>query len=332
MCRFNKILLAIAITFTLTTCSLVCYAKKKPHLEKVSLFLKWSHQAQFAGYYYADKAGFYEKQKLKVKIHPGIINLSTYAFINKIVRTPRAFGIASADQILVARAHHIPVVAIAAIYQQTPCVIASLKESNITKPIDLIGKKIGLLYGTDNELIYRAILNSVGIDRKQITEVPIQSFDAVQYLQTGSVDAIMAYSINEPLALREMGKSTNVILPAYFGINLYSDTLFTSENNLKYHPALVRKFVQASIQGWQAAIANREQALDYTIEYDQNLHREHEKAMLDASIQFIDPNSTKLGTMTPEMWKALDDLLYKQHFIKKPLNNIGEVFTNEFVE
>ena len=39
--------------------------------DKVSIRLKWLHQAQFAGYYVAKEKGFYKDEKLDVTINPG---------------------------------------------------------------------------------------------------------------------------------------------------------------------------------------------------------------------------------------------------------------------
>jgi NitT/TauT family transport system substrate-binding protein len=39
--------------------------------EKVSVRLKWLHQAQFAGYYVAKEKGFYKEEGLDVTINPG---------------------------------------------------------------------------------------------------------------------------------------------------------------------------------------------------------------------------------------------------------------------
>ena len=57
--------------------------------------------------------------------------------------------------------------------------------------------------------------------------------------------------------------STSSSLPDY-GVDLYADTLFTTEKMLKEQPELVKKFVAATVQGWTDAVADPEEAAQIT--------------------------------------------------------------------
>src|ERR1700692_2488818 len=67
--------------------------------------LKWTHQAQFAGFYTADQKGFYRDAGLQVKINPGG---SDFPAVQMVVGGGEQFGGTGADQILLARAKGVP--------------------------------------------------------------------------------------------------------------------------------------------------------------------------------------------------------------------------------
>ena len=75
------------------------------------------------------------------------------------------------------------------------------------------------------------------------------------------------YLINEVLAAKEKGFDVNVVSPPDYGIDLYADTLFTTEKMLKEKPDVVRKFVAATLKGWSSAIAAPEEAAQITVKY-----------------------------------------------------------------
>ena len=324
MKKLVPILIIIAVVIV-GAILLVQSNKQSGKSEEISIRLKWLNQAQFAGFYYADKAGYYKAEGLDVVLHAGGLD---FPAIQLVAAGSDDFGVAGADQILLAREKGVPIVAIASIYRQTPLVLFSLKESNIAKPSDLVGKKVGIKYGQDEELIYRATLNAAGVDQKSINEVPIK-YD-LSLLLNKNVDAMLGYSINEPFKIQEQGKETNLIYPADYGVHFYSDTLFTAEKMIQENPELVRKVVAASIRGWEEALSNPQQAVTYTLQYSDKLTRGHETKMMNASIPLVKPDNNPVGFMNRVVWEAMQDLLLKQGFMKQAVD-INKAFTTEFL-
>lgn len=294
-------------------------------LENISVRLKWSHQSQFAGFYYAVKEGYYKKAGLNVTLNAGGID---FPAIQMVANGIDQFGISSPDQILLAREKGIPVVAIATIYQQTPAVIMSFKEANITKLSDLIGKKIGIIKGSDDEVIYRMELRKANIDANKIIEIPYKH-DQTLFLNK-TLDAILAYSTNGAPTIKALGKEINLIYPIDYGIYFYSDTLFTTEKMIKEHPDLVRKFVQATLKGWQAAIKNQQRAISYTLEYDNKLSQNIETEKFKSSIPLITFKHSSIGSMKKEMWEHMQQDLLHFGFMHQAIN-IDQAFTTKFL-
>jgi ABC-type nitrate/sulfonate/bicarbonate transport system substrate-binding protein len=281
----------------------------------VTLRLKWFNQAQFAGFYVAKEKGDYKAAGLDVNIQPGGPD---FPAVQMVTGGNEQFGVTGADQILIARSKGVPVVAVAVIYRRNPFVLFSLQKSGIKTPVDWVGKKVGLKIGGNEELIYRAVLAKAKIDNSKLTEIPVK-FDLAPLL-TGAIDVWPGYLINEVLAAQEQGFPVNIVAPSDYGIDLYADTLFTTETMLKSKPDVVRKFVAATLKGWNAAIAAPEEAAKITLKNGDKLTYEHELAMVKASVPLLKPDAKAVGFMDAVGWTSAQKLLIDAGFQKQPVD------------
>ena len=323
-----KITSFIVFLFFLTLSAIWFLCSQKESFEfknqNISLRLKWINQAQFSGFFIADRKGFYEEKGLNVKIEAGGPNISP---IQMVVSGANDFGIVGADQIILAREKGIPIVAIGVIYKETPESLISLKEKNIILPKDLIGKKIAVIYGND-EVLYNSFLSKQKIDRSILKEVP--QIPDVSQLLTNQVDVKMAYEMNDPVLLQIKGKETNIIRFRDYGVDFYADTLFTTENMIKNHPDIVKKFVKASFKGWDYSINNPNETIDEVMDVNPNLNKEAQLGYLLSSIPIITKNE-KLGFSDKNIWENMQKELISQKMMINPID-IDKTFTNDFLE
>lgn len=290
--------------------------------DALTLRLKWLHQAQFAGFYVAKDKGYYAAAGLDVSIQPGG---SDFPAIQMVAGGSEQFGVTGADQVLIARSKGVPVVAIAVIYRENPFVLFALKSSGITKASQFGGRNVGLKIGGSEELLYRAVLASAGVDKKALHEVPVK-FDLTPLL-TGQVDVWPGYLINEVIAVQEKGFDVTVIRPTDYGVAMYADTLFTTERMLKEKPEVVRKFVAATIHGWSDAVGDAQGAAHATIKFGNKLDYDHELAMMKASIPLIKPDDEPIGSSKLAEWDALQTKLIEAGFQKTKVD-VSKAFTN----
>ena len=291
--------------------------------EAVTLRLKWLNQAQFAGFYLAREKGLYASEGLNVNVQPGGPD---FPAVQMVTGGNEQFGVTGADQILIARSKGVPVVALAVIYRRNPFVLFSLGKSGIKSPADYAGKKVGVKIGGNEELIYRAVLAKANVDKSTLTEVPVK-FDMTPLL-SGAVDVWPGYLINEVLAAKEKGFDVNVVYPSDYGIDLYADTLFTTEAVLRDKPELVKKFVAATLKGWNEAIAAPEEAAKATLKYGDKLTYDHELAIMKASLALLKPDDKPVGFMDEAGWGAAQTLLLAAGFQKQPVD-LAKVFVRE---
>jgi NitT/TauT family transport system substrate-binding protein len=294
--------------------------------EAVTVRLKWFNQAQFAGFYVAQQNGYYKAAGLDVNIQPGGPD---FPAVQMVTGGSEQFGVTGADQILIARSKGVPIVALAVIFRRNPFVLFSLAKSGIKAPSDYVGKNIGVKIGGNEELIYRAVLAKAGVDKTKLNEIPVK-FDITPLL-AGAVDVWPGYLINEVLAAKEKGFDVSVVSPPDYGIDLYADTLFTTEKMLKEKPDIVRKFVAATLKGWTGAIAAPEEAAQITVKYGSKLTYDHELAMMKASLPLLKPDAQPVGWMEAANWSATQKLLVDAGFQKTPVD-IDKAFTVEFLK
>ena len=221
--------------------------------DKLVLQLPWHHQFQFAGYYMAEEQGYYRDAGLSVEIHDITQGSNP---IEGVLSGRVDFGV-SGPGLIVERSQGKPVVAVASIFQQSPIVFLSLEQSGIRKPADLIGKKVMLSPGYQSLPLLALLLQEKLLDKIERLET---SFD-YHSLLNGQTDVFNGYSSNEPNQLEAQGYATNIIDPAEYGINFYGDTLFTSETFIQKHPEVTESFRQASLRGWEYAVAHPDAAI-----------------------------------------------------------------------
>ncbi|WP_105166663.1 ABC transporter substrate-binding protein [Pseudoalteromonas sp. T1lg23B] len=277
--------------------------------EHVVLQLKWEHQFQFAGYYMAKEKGFYEQAGLDVTIVPADPNNPDTQF--KVLAGQAHFGITHSG-ILQARMQGKPLVALAAVLQSSPYCWMVKESSNIYTPADFINKRVSYLGKAENaELV--VMLQQAGVN---VAQLPLYSgLYPLRDFQNGLFDALQVYITNEPFQMRQAGVATRQICPKQYGINVYGDILFTSENVIEQKPEMVEKFRQASLKGWRYAMLNMNESIDVIrSQYNPDKSKVQLAYEADAMRPFITQAGIPIGSMSEIRWQWIAQLYnYEPH-------------------
>jgi signal transduction histidine kinase/FixJ family two-component response regulator len=267
---------------------------------QVVLQLAWLHQFQFAGYYAALDKGFYREAGFDVTLLPGKPGLST---VDEVLSGRAEYG-TSRSEILLHRLHGKPVVALASIFQHSSNIL--LAKSGINSPQDMIGLRVMLLNNNDDNAEYFAMLRNEGVSLDQIKR--ISSTFNVNDLIDGNTDVFNAYITNEPYFLQEKGIPMSIINPITYGIDFYGDGLFTSEQELRDNPDDVKAFREASLRGWEYAMAHTEEIIDLILKtYQVEKSREHLQFEAEAIRKLMLPRFIEVGLMNPGRWRHMAD-------------------------
>jgi len=300
-------------------------AMKEP-VDEVTVQLAWKHQAQFAGFYAADRNGFYEDENIQATLRPRLC--PTFDVISSVVKGAADFGVIHGAGLIAARSKKLPVTAIASIYQSYPLSFISLKKKGIIHPLDFVGRSIRELSPGGTSVIFNMLLKKYKIDAQDINFIRID-YDLDRFF-SGEIDIWASYTTNQVLVARQKGVEINQIKPDDFGINMMGDTLFTSDMILNTNPDLVLRFVRATLRGWQWAVEHPEVAAKMALQFDSKLNPAHQVAIMKGSIPYIQ-TAGHIGMMDGKVWEEMYNAILEQGVIEKPLN-LNAVYTNTFVK
>ncbi len=291
--------------------------------ETIHLQLRWHHQFQFAGYYAALENGYYKKAGLDVIIHKGTPEKMP---VKEVLNDHAQYGVANSE-LLLERLRGAPLVALAAIYQHSPSVLLARKESKIRSPDDLIGKKVMML-GRYVDADFIAMFSNENLDINDIHIIP-SSFE-IQDLIDGKVDAFNSYISNEPYYLRQRGVEFTILNPRNYGVDFYSDILFTTEAEIKQHPERVKAFLEASLDGWRYAMAHPQEVIDLLLnKYKVTKSREHLEFEAEAMHSLILPDLMELGHMNPWRWQHMAGTFVQAGMVENDHLLRGFIYTPE---
>lgn len=278
--------------------------------ESLHLQLRWHHQFQFAGYYAALEKGYYKKAGLNVTIHNGTPEKMP---VKEVLQGHAQYGVANSE-LLLERLRGAPLVALAAIFQHSPSVLLARKDAEILSPDDLIGKKVMMLDRyVDADFI--AMFSNENLDIKDINIIP-SSFE-IKDLIDGKVDAFNSYISNEPYYLLQNGIEFTIINPRNYGVDFYSDILFTTEDEIKQHPERVKAFRQASLEGWYYAMNHPQEIIDLLLnKYKVTKSRNHLEFEAEAIRSLIISDLIDLGHMNPWRWRYMAETFVQAGMVK----------------
>lgn len=273
----------------------------QPAESVVHLQLRWHHQFQFAGYYAALEKGFYQDAGLDVRIHAGAPGRTP---VGEVLAGRAQYGEANSE-LLYQRLQGAPLVALAAIFQHSPSVLLTRRDSGIRSPQELAGKRVMLIGDVTDADLY-AMFQNEGIDPGSVRIQP-SSYD-IDDLVHGRTDAFNSYLTNEPFHLEQQQIEYNVLEPRRYGIDFYSDVLFTTEQELRDHPERVHAFRAASLRGWHYALEHPQEIIDLLLEkYGVDKSRAHLEYEAAAMRGLIMPELVSIGHMNPGRWRHMAD-------------------------
>lgn len=294
--------------------------------DKVSLRLAWLLNVQGAGYVMAKEKGFYADAGLDVDILPGGPNINSTALVATGANT---FGTNDSGQVIFGKAEGMDLVIVAACFQKYPGGVLSLEKTGIKTPKDLEGKT--LAYNEGGPWAFtQAMLAKEGVDMSKVKAVVAMGNEI---LMNGNVDAKTAFIVNEPISVELAGFKTATLAPADYGVNAYAEAIFTAKDFAEKNPDVVKRFVAATVKGWDYALAHQDEAVAAVLKLGEQLDPEQQKRQLALQKDFIvSPFTEKNGTcaFSGDTIKETQEVLLKYGGLKAPIA-IDEVYSTAFL-
>jgi NitT/TauT family transport system substrate-binding protein len=284
----------------------------------VRLQLQWTPQAQFAGYFAADKQGYYKAENLTVEFLPGGPTIAPHT-VGSASNGPE-FTISWVPKVLEAREAGSDLVDIAQVFQRSGTLSVTWKDSGITDPCGFAGKKVGVWdFGNEYEVTAGALacgltpgLEAGGDPAKQFQKV-IQNFDMVAFLNR-EIDVAEAMIYNEYAQVLEAQNPETGQLYKPEELNIINwneqrsamlqDALFArkawlAEGNNR---DVAVRFVRASLRGWIYCRDHQEDCIQYTVEAGSQLPAGHQRWMMNEVGALVWPSPGGVGMIDPITW------------------------------
>lgn len=285
-------------------------------LHKVTVKLPWSISPEFA-FLYCDAAESSRDSSINLNFEP---SKGSHEVAQAFSLKKTDFGFLSGDSLIVARQKGIRIKALFALYQHSPAVVVAMKGSGISKPADLLGKKVGVIKASSTYPQFIGMMKNAncpliyeGNNKNIILEDAVNG--GVLQLKTGQIDALTSFANFAPVQLSAGGDQIETpIMFKDYGIDIYGTVFAASEEMINDNPQLVRDVTKLMLSRVREMVSNPEYAAKQfqerseTVKSDPLLIGQTIKATID----LIQPSgkSEEIGMMSSAQWvKTLETLV-----------------------
>lgn len=283
----------------------------------VKLVLDWVPEPEFGGFYAAREGKSYEAQGLDVEIMGGGAGVPV---VQMVAAGQADFGISGADGVIAAKARGADIVAVYSVYQTSPQGIMARPERGATLADVFSAGTVAIEPGLTFALFLK---KKYGFDRVKI--VPYDG--GVARFAAEKDYAQQCFVTSEPLAVRRKGIEPKVHLVADEGFNPYIGVIIAKRSTWLEKKDLVRRFVNASREGWQKYLDDPAPANAVMAKLNTAMDLQTFGDAATAQKPLIVNEETKahgLGSMTKKRWEDLAKQLVELGVIDKapPIDEI----------
>jgi ABC-type nitrate/sulfonate/bicarbonate transport system substrate-binding protein len=254
-------------------------------LTKASLQLVYLLNAQFAGSFFAETKGYYRDAGVDVTLLPGGPNLSPEPIV---VAGTATVAISHTAEIIQAINNGAALTIIGAGFQKNPTCITSRADAPIMTPQAMVGKKIGV--SASNTPIWQSFLKANNMTAQGINVVTV-GFDPTS-LASREIDGLMAFAVNEPIALKLAGTPTFSFLLNDFNYPLMEDMYICRTADLS-DPAkrkVIDGVMSGESRGWSDVLTDPDGAANLAVtNFGKNLglNPAQQKLQAEGEVAFV---------------------------------------------
>jgi NitT/TauT family transport system substrate-binding protein len=271
--------------------------------ERFVFMTDWMAQAEHGGFYQALADGLYAQRGLDVQIRPGGTGMDPQKLLaaGSIDGAMGSSGFFTLNLIDVGA----PVVTVAALFQKDPTILMAHPRSDVSSLADMKGKPIHIGDPSVNTM-WRWLATRYGYSDSQIRKY---SFNIAPFLVDKSAIQ-QGYLTSEPFTAEKAGVKPQVFLLADNGFASYSAMIMVRKDVLAKREAVVKAFVEASIQGWYRYLAGDPSAANALIKKDNpdiddaTLAYARQKMIEYGIVTGGDAVAKGVGYMSADRWEA----------------------------
>jgi ABC-type nitrate/sulfonate/bicarbonate transport system substrate-binding protein len=296
----------------------------------VTLMLNWTPNTQHSGIYIALQEGWYEDAGLDVSI----VEPAAGGVEQVVAQGSADFGISVQEAVIPAREQGIPIVSIGAILQHNDSSFMSLTSAGISSPKDFEGKTYGGYGGPLEVEILDELVRCDGGDPSKVEMVEVGNIDYLAGMEQGRFDFVWVFEGWDVLRARDI-EGKDVATVKFTGHldcipDWYTPLIITNEQMIADDPDTVRKFMEATARGYEAAGEDPELATEALMAGAPELDR----ALVEVSAEYhvgkyVD-EGRQWGLQDLETWQTFETFLRDAGLTEKEVD-VTAAFTNDFL-
>jgi NitT/TauT family transport system substrate-binding protein len=263
---------------------------------KLKLALNWKPEPEFGGIFEAERVGAFARRGLELERTGG----PGAPVVQMVTAKQVPFGIASADEVVLARDRGSDVVAIFATYQTCPQGLMS-HASRGAESLEALLASPGTLAVEPGLPYVKFLERRYGFGAQNV--VPY-SYSIGPFLSDEKLTQ-QVFVTAEPIAARRAGATPKVFLVAESGYDPYTAVVITHGDTLRGDAARVTAFVAALREGWLGYLADPAPANDLMGPLNPEMDPEAFRLAAEAQKPLIEVAGGAVGRMSAERWAKL---------------------------
>jgi len=306
-------------------------------MTKITFALDWVPNTNHTGIYVALQKGWYKEEGIDLQILP----YSEAATPETLITTGKAdLGIGSAESIVGAAAAGQNLVSVAAVIQKDSSALVTLKDSGLTSPKMLDGKRYAGFGATYEEPVINAMIKKDG-GKGQFQNITtnVFGFEAVTSKQA---DFVWIFEGWDGIEAQLQGLQLNVMSITKYGVpDRYTPIIETSTDVIKSKGDALKHFMKATTRGFEFSVSNPKEAADLLIAANPKGTFSNPE-LVYKSQEFLSPRYkdgvSQWGTQTLKAWTDYPKFMFEAGILvdadNKPLTkelDYSKLFTNDLL-
>jgi NitT/TauT family transport system substrate-binding protein len=302
--RSSRIAL-VAVALSITASVIVALAPRPPAFAQtpvpISFQLNFTAGGYNSGFALALQEGAYKRAGLDVTLVKGQGSGTTA----QLVASGKSdLGYADALPVMQLIAKGAPMKVVSTIYQSNPNAVTVLASSGIKSIQALKGHSVAVPTGQSQTAMIPILFKANGLSESDVKLVNMPGNAMIATLLQKQVDAMLGSLDNYDILFQQRGVEVLSFPFANHGVATVSTSIIASNSFLAQHGDIVKKFIDASLEGWDGAIKRPDDAIKALVKtFPADTDPARNLAELKAAITLFCSNGAKfVGKAEPEAW------------------------------
>jgi len=298
--------------------------------DQASLLLNWYLGGLHTPFYLGKERGYYEEEGIDLTINEG---RGSGRAVQVVAAKGDTFGMADAGSLMLGAAQGAPIKAVMSLLNTSGFGIISLADTGIETAKDLEGKTLAVSPGDALTQLFPAVVAANDLDADSIELVFMDPPAKPVAVMEDRTDALLGGIDDQYFLIEAQGHEPAALRFADLGVNTVGITVLTHEDTLAENPDLVRRFVNASVRSWQAALDDPEAAVEAALKVKPDLDRESTLKQLETDLGLLFSPNTEgkgVGYGAEADWQHTKELLTEYRDLETDREG-SSFYTNEFL-